>query len=149
MRSAYYCHLFFLPSSTRVTQIDHTDIWTHCELHWRTGNCLRNTNLFNGLYMHDFSPKGGNIFLTLDSKYAWLFLWRETLSLSSKDVHYVNIFKNLVCNKVQLILCFIRWMEMHETHGQRSSNNYIFKYSPIREYNSWKKWAKCFHVKSG
>lgn len=60
--------------------------------------------------------------MSQDYKQPYPFLWKETVSLSSKTFLITNIVEKMVENKGQSVLCFARHVEMKETPGVLSLN---------------------------
>ena len=52
-----------------------------------------------------FTSEGDNIFIILNSKQIYYLPQREAMSLSSKGVHYTNIFEKTVPNKSPQCIC--------------------------------------------
>ena len=52
-----------------------------------------------------FASQGDNIFIILNSKQIYYLPQRETMSLSSKDVHYTNIYEKIVPSKSPQCIC--------------------------------------------
>lgn len=97
----HLCQL--LPQSHRATWRGPGDVWTNNGFCYRTLHPGKISILYNGRAVLDLPPKGDIIFDILDSTQTCSFLWRETISIFSKPVHYSNVLEKTVQNKGQLL----------------------------------------------
>lgn len=68
-----------------------------------------------------FAWQGDNIFIILNSKQIYYLPQRETMSLSSKDVHYTNIYEKIVPSKSPRCIQLEIWYAgAWKTHGELS-----------------------------